>query len=385
MMRLSNLALNAGGSMIRKMYNEALNITDKISFTVGEPDFTTPAPVIEAACAGWRRGLTHYTPNRGIPELCEAVAAFHADKLNPDPAKNVLITCGATEAIQLALFALVNPGEEIIIITPAWPNYFGQAAMCGAKLKIVAARSRDGFVIDPDDVEKALSPSTRAIIINYPCNPTGAVLDAERARRLAAILRERDIAVISDEVYSQFVFDGRPHASVLDYEGMRDKTVYIGGFSKMFAMTGWRLGYAIAREDVIAAMTKLHENGASNLPAPSQLAAVEALRSCRGDIVKMREAFEKRRGILCEAVNAIPRLSCSVPGGAFYAFVNIQEISGDSQAFCMDLLHKTGVVTVPGVGFGEAGEGFVRFTLANSEDNIREGMKRLRSYVESLK
>jgi aminotransferase len=384
-MRLSNVALHAGGSMIRKMYNEALNINDKISFTVGEPDFTTPRPIIDAACEAWKRGLTHYTPNRGIPELCDAVAAFHADKLQADPGRNVIITCGATEAIQLALFSLVDPGEEIIIITPAWPNYFGMAAMCGAKLKIVPARQEDGFVPDPDDIQKAITSNTKAIIINYPCNPTGAVLDESRARRLAEILRDRDISVISDEVYSQFVFDGKTHVSVLDYEGLRDKTVYVGGFSKMFAMTGWRLGYAIAREDVIASMVKLHENGASNLPAPTQLAGVEALRSCRGEIYKMRDAFEKRRGILCEAINAIPGLSCSLPGGAFYAFVDIQKISRDSEAFCMDLLHKTGVVSVPGIGFGDMGEGFVRFTLANSEDNIREGMKRLRSYVESLK
>ncbi|MDR1107521.1 MAG: pyridoxal phosphate-dependent aminotransferase [Spirochaetaceae bacterium] len=382
-MDLSNLAQNSTGSMIRKMFNEALKIQDTISFSVGEPDFITPQPIIDAACEAWQRGLTHYTPNKGIPELCAAIARYHSSSLKPDPEKEIVITCGGTEAIQLALFTLVNHGDEVILPTPAWPNYFGQLAMCGAIVKQIPSLMKNNFVPDPDDIKKALSSKTKLVILNFPSNPTGATLDKETAQRIADVLRNTNAYIISDEVYSRIVFDNKPHISILDFEDLRERTVYINSFSKMFAMTGWRLGYAVADEAIITGMTKLHENGASCLPAPSQLGAVAGLNSCDADIEKMRVIFQKRRNIFCEGINSIPRLSCNIPGGAFYVFVNITETGVNSETFCMRLLHKTGVVAVPGVGFGDAGETFVRFTVATSEKNIHEGLNRLRDFCLS--
>lgn len=387
-MQLSKLSQNLGGSVIREMYNEALKMTDTISFTVGEPDFVTPAPIIEEACRCWEKGMTHYTPNSGVPELRQAIAAYHSGDLKPDADTQIMVSCGATEAIQMALFALVDPGDEVIVVTPAWPNYFGQIGMTGATLKVVPAREENDFVPDPDDIRKAITSKTKAIILNSPSNPTGAVIDRETCKALAALLRDRDIYVIADEIYSRLVYDEAGFTSITSFDGMMEKTVYISGFSKMFAMTGWRLGYAIARPDIIKNMTKLHENGASCLPAPSQIAAALGLRECIPEVERMRGIYQERRDLICALLNDIPGLSIRPPKGAFYAFTNakaLTEAKGmDSMALCMDLLKKTGVVTVPGSGFGDCGEGYIRITYATSTQNIREGLGRIREYVRGL-
>lgn len=380
-MELSKLAQNTGGSVIREMYNIALTMEDTISFTVGEPDFVTPKPIIDAACTYWQKGLTHYTPNIGVAELRHEIAGLHAGDLKPEEDR-ILITCGATEAIQLALFTLCNPGDEVIVITPAWPNYFGQIAMTGAVVVPVAAREENDFVVDVYDVRKAITARTRCIILNSPSNPTGAVMDRSTCEELAALLRDLDIWIISDEIYSRLVYDEAGYTSITSFDGILEKTVYISGFSKMFAMTGWRLGYAIGPRNVIANMTKLHENGASNLPAPSQLAAAEGLRNCMGEVEIMRASYLRRRDLICELLGQVPGMSIRKPKGAFYAFVNIQKTDMQSKALSMDLLKHTGVVTVPGSGFGDAGEGYIRLTYATSDDNIREGLRRIKAYAE---
>ncbi len=386
-MELSKLAKGLKGSAIREMYNQAMTMDDTISFTVGEPDFVTPKPIIDEACARWESGMTHYTPNRGLPELLQAIAAFHADDLSPDPDSQVMVSCGATEALQMALFTLVDPGDEVILVTPAWPNYFGQIGMVGARLVCVPAREENRFVPDPDDIKAAITPKTKAIILNSPSNPTGAVIDRDTCKALADLLRGQDIYIISDEIYSRLVYD-TPYTSITSFEGMKEKTVYISGFSKMLAMTGWRLGYAIAAPEIIRNMTKLHENGASCLPAPSQLGAACGLKHCVPEIETMRLSYLRRRDLICSLIHDIPGMSVQNPGGAFYAFVNVKplaEATGmNSRALCMDLLKKTGVVTVPGSGFGEAGEGFIRITYATAEEKIREGMSRIKGYVEGF-
>ncbi|MCD2493677.1 pyridoxal phosphate-dependent aminotransferase [Lacrimispora sp. NSJ-141] len=388
-MELSRLAQNLGGSIIREMFNEALKLEDTISFTVGEPDFITPMPIIEEACRCWKKGMTHYTPNSGIPELRQAIAEYHADDLKPDPDNQIMVSCGATEAIQTALFTLVNPGEEVIVITPAWPNYFGQIGMCGGVMKTVSAREENNFIPDPDDIKAAVTDKTKAIILNSPSNPTGAVIDRDTLRAIADVLRNRDIYVIADEIYSRLVYSSEPYTSITSFEGMMEKTVYISGFSKMFAMTGWRLGYAVAEPEIIRNMTKLHENGASCLPAPSQLAAAYGLYHCQPEIEKMRASYLRRRNLICSLIEETPGLSVRRPQGAFYAFVNARELCNktglDSRGLCMDLLKKTGVVTVPGSGFGECGEGFIRLTYATSDENIVKGFGRIKSYVGGIK
>lgn len=387
-MQLSKLAQELGGSVIREMFNEALKLKDTISFTVGEPDFVTPKPIIKEACRNWEKGLTHYTPNSGMVELRRAIAAYHANDLHPDPESQIMVSCGATEAIQMALFTLVDPGDEVIVVTPAWPNYFGQVGMCGAVLKTVAAREENCFVPDPDDIKAAITNRTKAIILNSPSNPTGAVIDRETCRALAELLRERDIYIITDEIYSSLVYGEEEYTSITSFEGIRDKTVYISGFSKMFAMTGWRLGYAISRPDIIRNMTKLHENGASCLPAPSQLAAAYGLEQCLLEIEEMRQSYLRRRDLMCSLVDQTPGLSIKPPKGAFYAFINAKELCQTagmtSRELCVDLLHKTGVVTVPGSGFGQCGEGYIRMAYAASDENIRKGFERIGDYIERM-
>lgn len=387
-MKLSKIAQNLGGSVIREMFNEALKMKDTISFTVGEPDFITPQPIIDEACVRWQQGLTHYTPNAGVIELRRAIADYHKDNLKPDPETQIMVSCGATEAIQMALFTLADPGDEVIIPTPAWPNYFGQVGMCGAKLVEVQTTEENGFMPDPDDIKAAITDKTKVIILNSPSNPTGAVIEKARMDALVNVLCEHDIFVIADEVYSKLVYTDDPYTSITSYEGLEDRVVYINGFSKMFAMTGWRLGYAIARPDIIKNMTKLHENGASCLPAPSQLAAASGLSTCIDKIEEMRLSYLRRRDLICGLINETPGLSIRKPGGAFYAFTNAKELCKaagmNSKDLCMDILKKTGVVTVPGSGFGRGGEGFIRITYATSDENIKRGLARIQDYTKKM-
>ena len=350
---------------------------------MGEPDFITPNAIIDQVCIEWQKGYTHYTPNRGIPELCDAIALYHANDIQPDPEKQILITCGATEALQLALLAIVDPGDEVIVITPAWPNYFGQIAVCGGIVKVVPALEENEFNVDPQDIRKAVTKKTKAIIFNSPSNPTGAVMSRERCNELAQVILENDIYVIADEVYSKYIYDS-DHTSITSFADIKEKTIYINSFSKMFAMTGWRVGYTIASPALIRVMTKLHENFASCLPKPSQLAAAYAIQNCMADVENMRSIYLTRRDLLCSLVNNIKGLSCKVPKGAFYLFVNAAEVTNDSKKFCMDLLKKSGVVTVPGIGFGTAGEGYFRMTYTNSIENIKEGMRRIKAFVDVL-
>ena len=388
-MALSKLAQNLGGSVIREMFNEALKLEDTISFTVGEPDFITPEPIIEEACKCWEQGMTHYTPNSGIPELRQAIAEYHAGDLKPNPDNEIMVSCGATEAIQMALFTLVDPGDEVIVITPAWPNYVGPIGMCGAVLKMVPAREENNFIPDPDEIKAAITSKTKAIILNSPSNPTGAVIDRDTCKALADVLRDSNLYIIADEIYSRLVYSDEPYTSITSFDGIMEKTVYISGFSKMFAMTGWRTGYAIARPEIIQNMTKLHENGASCLPAPSQMAAAHGLRHCLPEIEKMRLSYLRRRDLICSLIDETPGLSIKKPQGAFYAFVNAKEMCKktglNSRDLCMDILKKTGVVTVPGSGFGEGGEGFIRITYATSDENIVRGFDRIKSYVGGIK
>jgi len=383
-MKTSKLTQGLSGSMIREMFNESLKMQNTIKFTVGEPDFVTPRPIIDAACAAWQRGLTHYTPNCGIPELCAAISDYHNDDFKADPQTQVFVSCGATEALQMALFTLADPGDEVLVVAPAWPNYFGQISMCGAKAVLVPAFEKNNFVPDPSDIKKAITSKTKAIIINSPSNPTGAVIDRDTYKEIIDILREHDIFIIADEVYSRLVYGGGDYTSISEFADMKDRAVYINSFSKMFAMTGWRLGYAISTPEIIGSMVKLHENGASCLPAPSQLAAAQALIHHTGEIERMRQIYHKRRDLICGKINEIDGMSCVTPKGAFYAFVNIKKLGMASQDFCMRLLRETGVVTVPGIGFGGAGEGYVRFTYATSEENINEGLDRVKIFIGNL-
>lgn len=382
MPQLSNIALNTSASVIRVMFNEALKIEDKISFTVGEPDYITPQIIIDEACTALKKGLTRYTPNKGIPKLLNAIAEYHKNDLKPNPETEIMCSCGAMEALQLAVLTLIDPGDEVLLVTPAWANYFGHIAMSGGIVKEVRAQEENDFIPTVEDFKNAITPKTKLVILNSPTNPTGAVIDEITLKELAILFREHDLFVISDEIYSKLVYDGRECTSITSFPGMRERTVYINGFSKMFAMTGWRIGYAIAIPEIIAAMTKLHENCASCLPEPTQLAAAKGLECCLEDVETMRQSYERRRNLICRLLNEIDNISIRMPKGAFYAFANIKNTGIKSMDFCMDLLKKTGVVVVPGTAFGDAGEGYVRITYATSDENIIEGMARLKKYIQ---
>jgi hypothetical protein len=384
-MELSKLARSLGNSTVREMYEKARTIENPVSFTLGEPDFITPEPIIEEACRNWMAGKTHYTPNRGIPELCSAISEYHKNDIAPDPNSQIMVSCGATEALQIALLTLVDPGDEVIVCTPVWPNYFGQIAMAGAICKPVPLYEENNFMPDPDDIKKAITPKTKLLMLNFPSNPTGAVLDYDSSKALADIVLNNNIFVLTDEIYSRIVFD-ETNTSITSFPGIMDRCVYVSGFSKMFAMTGWRLGYAISTPEIISQMAKMHENSASNLPEPSQMAAAYGLRHCDSAIGRMRDSYHERRDLICGLLNEIPGVSIRVPKGAFYAFVNVKELQKQlgmtTRELCFDLVEKIGVVIVPGTGFGEAGDGFVRITYAVSRENICEGMARFKDYAE---
>lgn len=387
-MEMSKLVQATPGSVIRRLFNAADGMDDAISFSIGEPSFDAPTSAIEDAVKWLRAGKTHYTDNAGLKELREAVAEYHANDLNPNPNGEVLITCGATEAIQLALFALVNPGEEVILITPAWPNYFGQISMCGAVLKPVIAKEENDFIPTVEDIEAAITEKTKLIILTSPSNPTGAVIDYETNKRLAELICKHNLYVIADEIYSRFVYTDEPYTSITSFEGIKERAVYVSGVSKMLAMPGWRIGYAISTPEIIAGMKKMHENGVSCLPEPLQRSAAFALKNCQADIEYMRQEYLERRDLICSMINEIPGMSVKIPKGAFYAMVNVKELMEktglDTEPLAMEILKNTHVITVPASGFGPGGDGYLRLSYATSKEGIIEGIGRIHKYVDSL-
>lgn len=385
-MDVSNYVKEAKFSAIRFMFNEAAKLDDTVSFSMGEPDFDTPGVIIEEACRQWHNHKTHYTPNKGILPLRQAVAAYHKDGLAPDPEKHVCISNGGSDAIRIALRAILNPGDEVICVTPCWANYFAQVAMYGGKVVEVPSYEENDFSVDPADIRRAITDKTKAIMLNYPCNPTGAVLSREAAQGIAEIIRENEIYLISDEVYSRYVYDCGENVSVIDYLGREDleKVIYVNSFSKLFAMTGWRLAYVIANEKVVDGMGHITECGPSCFPEPTQWAGIKALECCAADTDRFFETFAKRRELMCRLLDDMPLITYRKPKGAFYIFANIKKTGKDDFDFCLDLLHKTGVVLVPGSGFGDAGSGYVRISYTVADDEIVEGMARLKRYLESL-
>lgn len=386
MIRISNIAREIEGSPIRKMFNIAGKMTDVISFTVGEPDFVTPQNIMDAAARAMNAGETHYTPNAGILALRKAVAKrlLERNSLTADPEKEVIITAGGMEALMLCMMVLINPGDEVIITDPYWPNHPAQVRMCGGIPRFVKVFEEDGFVYNCDNIRKAINKNTKAILVNSPANPTGAVVGRDTMEEIARIAVENDLLVVSDEVYQHFLYDGAEFVSISGFEGMKERTVIIDSFSKTYAMTGWRVGYAVGPEEVIQNMVKLQENVMGSINTPAQFAAIEALEGSQESLIKMLESYAARRALLIDGINSIPSLSCRKPKGAFYAFVNISKSKMNSEEFAISLLKSTGVVVVPGSGFGEAGDSFIRMSYATSAENIEEGLRRIDRFMRSL-
>ena len=372
------------GSMIREMFAMQDGMTDVISFALGEPDFTAPQHVIDATVASLQRGETHYTPNAGIPALRQAVSDLYKRRGLDYTSKEVLIGAGAISLLNLACTAMLDIGDEVLVPDPGWANYVGLMMQVGAVPVPVRLKEENGFMYDVADLRAALTPKTKVILLNSPSNPTGGVASAENLRQLADFAKENDLYILTDEIYRELLWDDEPYTSIASFPGMKERTVIVDGFSKTYAMTGMRLAWAAAPEEVIVVMTKLLENVLSSVNEGVQWGGVAALNGSQECVEEMKRQYRRRREIIVGGLNDMKGVSCLMPKGAFYAFPNISQLGIPSREFAMRLLKEKHVVVVPGTGFGEGGEGFVRLAYATSEDNIREGLKRIREFVETL-
>lgn len=381
---ISEAARVVEGSKTRYYTEIASHFEDSISFAIGEPDFITPQHIIEAAVQKLEAGETHYAPNPGIPELRDAIAEKYRKQFPQQNVQreNVIVTSGTQEANYLAMMTYLNPGDEIIIPEPCYISYIPQFKMLHAKPVYILSEESSGYDICASDIESAITEKTKAILLNTPCNPTGTVLSEKTLRAIVETARAHHIGIICDETYSDIVYE--PFVSILDVAQIDDDIIYCSGFSKSYAMTGWRLGYAISTKDIATRMRNLHESIVSCSATALQYGAVEAIKNGADDIEMMRSEYEKRRNLICELLNEIKGVNYVLPKGAFYVFVNIKNTGLTSAEFTERLLYETHTVVAPGDIFGEAGEGYIRLSYATSPEKIKEGMKRLKKFIESL-
>ena len=380
MIEISKNALSMPTSGIRAMTVLASRYDNVVSFGLGEPDFPTPENIIEAGCDALRNGWTKYVSNQGIPLLLSALAEKMrtCNGMAHVTEDNIHITFGAGQALLLTMETVLNPGDEVIIPTPCFPNYFGYVHMAGGTSVIVPTKEENGFRVTASDIEAKITSHTKAILINSPCNPTGAVLTEADIRAIAEVARVHNLIVISDEPYEAIIYDGQKCFSMGSIPGMEDLVITVNSFSKSYAMTGWRIGYVVAPKAVRERMTLLQESMGSSVTAMCQKAAVEAITGSQDTVDAMCREYEKRRNLLVEGLNQVQGFSCIKPGGAFYAFPNIKSFGVPSQELAVNILNEVQVLATPGSAFGEGGEGYLRFSYASSEEAILEGIRRLK-------
>ena len=356
-----------------------------ISLSVGEPDFATPYHIREAAIEAISQGKTFYTPSKGFLSLRKEISSVMERKydLNYDPVTEVLVTIGASEAIEVALITLLNEGDEVIVVSPSYISYEPIITMFGGKIVNIETLESEGFRLTPVALKEKLSDKTRLVILNYPNNPSGAIMNREDLEAIADVLRDTDVHILSDEIYSELTYQGA-HVSLASLQGMREKTLVINGFSKAYAMTGWRLGYVCAPKEIIDALTKYHQYAVLCAPTISQFAGIEALKNGDEDIVHMREQYDMRRRFVVKRLNDMG-LSTANPLGAFYVFVNVKSTGMGSVEFCDALLDSKKVALIPGTAFGISGEGYVRLSYSYSIHHIQEALSRIETFVASLK
>ena len=372
-------------SGIRDFFELVIGRDDVISLGVGEPDFVTPWRIREAAIYSLEKGHTTYTSNLGLLSLREKIARYVDDffGVEYEGKSEVLVTVGVSEALDLALRALLNPGDEVIYHEPCYVSYSPSIAMAHGVPVKVATRKEDGFSLKAADVERVITPRSKVLMLNFPTNPTGAVASREDLEGIARLCIEHDLIVLTDEIYSELRYDGGENLSIAALPGMRERCILLHGFSKAFAMTGFRLGYACAPSELIEAMMKIHQYGILCAPITSQAAAEEALDAGPGIYVKMKESYRQRRDFLVERLNGMG-IDCHLPGGAFYVFPDIRKFGLSSQDFAMGLLEAENVAAVPGNAFGESGEGFLRCCYATGFDDLKEAMVRLERFIGTL-
>ncbi len=371
-------------SGIRRFFDILSSLEGVISLGIGEPDFTTPWHIRESAIYSLERGNTMYTSNLGLLELREELACYLRKSygLKYDPCSEILITVGVSEALDLTLRALIDPGDEVILSDPSYVAYEPCIILSGGVPVFVPTDSENQFRLDPVEIERRITPNTKAILISYPSNPTGAVMPREGLLELAAIAEQHDLLVISDEIYSSLVY-GVEHTCFASLPGMRKRTVLLGGFSKAYAMTGWRVGYAAASAEIIQAMTRIHQYAIMCVPTMGQVAAVEALRAGDAEVNRMVSEYDQRRRVMVKGLNNLG-LPCIEPQGAFYAFPSVKRTGLSSDEFAERLLREGKVAVVPGSVFGKCGEGYIRCCYATSIAEINEALMRMKYFVEKF-
>lgn len=369
-------------SGIRKFFDIVAEMDDAISLGVGEPDFTTPWAIREAGIYSLEKGQTHYTANAGLMELREEICNYNKRRfgLEYDPKKEVVVTVGGSEAIDLMVRALISEGDEVLIPEPSFVCYKPCTIMAGGVPVPIETKEEDDFRLLPKQLKEKITDKTKLLILPYPNNPTGGIMSRADLEAIADVLKDTNIMVLSDEIYGELCYGDEGHTSFAAIENMKERTVVVNGFSKSFAMTGWRLGYALGPERIIQLMTKIHQYGIMSAPTTAQFAAVEGLKNCDNDVEEMRREYNYRRRYIVDGFRAMG-LSCFEPLGAFYVFPCIKSTGMTSEEFCQNLLMEEKVAVVPGNAFGESGEGFIRCSYAYSIENIQEALKRIERFV----
>lgn len=369
-------------SGIRKFFDLAATMEGVVSLGVGEPDFVTSWPIREAAISSLERGFTSYTANAGLIELRREISYYMSSRflVNYSPQDEIIVTNGASQALDIAIRAITDPGDEIIVVEPCFVSYAPLVELAGGKAVTIGTTGETEFKLQPEQLEAVITPKTKAILLCYPNNPTGTQLDTADLQLIADIVKKHDLLVIADEIYAELAYD-EDHTSIATLDGMRERTILINGFSKAFAMTGWRLGFICAPEDISSAMLKIHQYAMMCASTPAQYAAVEALKHGIEDVESMKKDYRRRRNYLVQSLNEMG-LDCHLPGGAFYVFPSIQSTGLTSEQFAEQLLLEEKVAVVPGSVFGEGGEGYIRCSYASSMSQLQEAIKRISLFIE---
>ena len=386
MIKTSIVADSIKLSLVRSLFNEAKKYDDVIDFTLGDPDVQTHQAIKDAACLAIQEGKTRYSQNAGLLDLRQTISKYYQRKegFSYDPLSEVMVTVGAMEGLYLALLSMLNPGDEVIMPAPYYVNYAQMVRMCHAVPVIVDNPAKTDLTFDIADIEKAITPKTRAIMINTPSNPSGRIIPQDKIVGIAEIAKKYDLVVISDEVYKCLIYDNVPFKSIVAIDGMRERTILINSLSKEFCMTGYRIGYVLAPEDIIAAMTKLQENVCACAPLPSQYAAIKALSGEEDYSKNMVNIFTERRNALFEGLSKIEKFSVKAPEATFYMMVDISKTGMDSIDFCYALLRGAHVAAVPGVTYGQCCNHYIRIAFTLDIEKIKEGVRRITEFTRTL-
>lgn len=386
MIPISNVANSIEPSLIRCVFNMAKTLDDVVDFTLGDPDVQPHQAIKDAACQAIQLGKTRYSQNAGLLELREIISrySFNNEGLSYDPLTEIMVSVGAMEGLYLAFLAMLNDGDEVIIPAPYYVNYVQMVQLCHAKPVVVDNPNIGNLSFSVEDIEKAITPRTKIIMINTPSNPSGRIIPQDKIEAIASLAKKYDLTIIADEVYKCLIYDGVKFRSIVAVEGMRERTVLINSLSKEFCMTGYRLGYVLGPQEIIAAMTKLQENVAACAPLPSQYAGIQALSGDDDYSKNMVDIFTERRNVLYEGLRDISKLKCSLPEATFYLMVDISETGMNSIDFALALLKAVHVAVVPGVAYGKSCDKYIRIAFTLDIEKIKEGVRRIKSFVEAL-